>query len=127
MDLTSSEMPCKIRKRRFPTTSSSSFANNTLAQLFAENTDSPRNEKCDDKLDRSFEEEDDDKQDVLPKLGSENRLQKSSMNVDRSRNIRVSPHRVSVPEVCLHFNKKTNEVNKRLDRHFYRNKSESYS
>ncbi|KAK1418886.1 hypothetical protein QVD17_28036 [Tagetes erecta] len=103
MDLTNSDMPCKIRKRRFPTTSSSSFPHNSLAQLFAEKIDSPGNEKCGDKLDRSYCEEDEAVAIIVPKSGSDNRLndvfQKSSTNVDRSRNNRISPNRVSVPEV----------------------------
>ncbi|XP_076924417.1 uncharacterized protein LOC143586842 [Bidens hawaiensis] len=75
MDIRASDMPSKIRKRRFPTTSSSSFANNTLAQYSGEKTDSPRNEKCVN-------------------------LEKSSTNVDRSRNkTGSSPGKVSVPEV----------------------------
>nr|XP_043628363.1 uncharacterized protein LOC122599840 [Erigeron canadensis] len=49
MEIGNIEMPIsKLRKRRFPTASSSSFANiNNLSHYLVENnTDSPRNEKC---------------------------------------------------------------------------------
>lgn len=78
-------MPSKIRKRRFPTGSSSSFANNSLAQFLVEKSGSP--EKCE-------------------KPGGDDRvvevLDRLSMNVGRSRNMnRSSPSRGLANEVCL--------------------------
>ncbi|KAI3700516.1 hypothetical protein L2E82_45147 [Cichorium intybus] len=90
------EMPCKIRKRRFPTTSSSSFANNKLSQFLVEKTGSPENEKC---INRSTCKPDEPGIMTLQKSGSDYRVnemyEKSITNVDRSRN----PSRVSAPEV----------------------------
>ncbi|KAI7742907.1 hypothetical protein M8C21_031332, partial [Ambrosia artemisiifolia] len=68
------ETPCKIRKRRFPTTSSSSFANNSFAQFLLEKTDLNENEKCVDQLDRSFRDEKEPDKVVLPKLGIDDRV-----------------------------------------------------
>ncbi|KAK9068149.1 hypothetical protein SSX86_012260 [Deinandra increscens subsp. villosa] len=106
MDIRSSEMPSKIRKRRFPTASSSSFANNNLAQFLVE-MDLPRNDKCVDKLDRSFFGERESDTMALPKSGSDNRvnddvIRKSSSNVDRVRSKSRSSHGlVNVTQVSL--------------------------
>lgn len=83
MEIRNIEMPSKIRKRRFPTGSSSSFANNSLAQFFVEKSGSP--EKCE-------------------KPGGDDRvvevLDGLSMNVGRSRNMsRSSPSRGLANEV----------------------------
>ncbi|GKE74639.1 hypothetical protein Tco_1536680, partial [Tanacetum coccineum] len=81
MEIRNMEMPCKIRKRRFPTTgSSSSFANNSLAdQFLVEKSGSPG--KCE-------------------KPGGDDRVVEVSMNVGRSRNMsRSSPSRGLANEV----------------------------
>ncbi|MFS7926197.1 putative protein BRANCHLESS TRICHOME [Helianthus anomalus] len=67
MDIRTSETPCKIRKRRFRTASSSSFANNSLAQFLVEKTDLSRNEKCVDQLEPETTV-------VLPKSGSDDQV-----------------------------------------------------
>ncbi|KAJ0851177.1 hypothetical protein HanPSC8_Chr13g0589241 [Helianthus annuus] len=67
MDIRTSETPCKIRKRRFRTASSSSFANNNLAQFLVEKTDLSRNEKCVDQLEPETTV-------VLPKSGSDGQV-----------------------------------------------------
>lgn len=106
METGNGEMPCKIRKRRFPTGSSSSFANNNLSQFLVEKSDdSLRNEKCSNGLDRSSCKEKELVTIALRKQG-EDRVnevfEKSIGNVDRSRNkSRSSPGRVSTPEVCF--------------------------
>ncbi|XP_024995846.1 uncharacterized protein F23F12.8-like [Cynara cardunculus var. scolymus] len=107
MESRNSEMPCKIRKRRFPTASSSSFANNNISQFLVEKTrsDSPRNEKCINMLDRSkCKEEESATTMTVKKSDTDNRvnkvIDKSITNVDRSRNkSRTSSGRVATPEI----------------------------
>ncbi|KAJ0609824.1 hypothetical protein HanPSC8_Chr03g0131921 [Helianthus annuus] len=88
----SSEMPCKIRKRRLTTSTRSRFVMGKADLM-------QRNEKCVDKLDPSDceeEEEEDTGMLALKKSGSDQVVEKSIMNVvDRSRN----KSRVCVPEV----------------------------
>ncbi|KAJ0775595.1 hypothetical protein HanOQP8_Chr03g0124571 [Helianthus annuus] len=91
----SSEMPCKIRKRRLATSSRSRFVMGKADLM-------QRNEKCVDKLDPSDCEEEEEEEDTgmlaLKKSGSDQVVEKSIMNVvDRSRN----KSRVCVPEVCF--------------------------
>ncbi|CAI9277644.1 unnamed protein product [Lactuca saligna] len=104
MENSNPEIPCKIRKRRFPTTSSSSFVNSNMSQLLIEQTDSLQNEKCMNRLDRSTFQTDEQGIMTLQKSGADNRVhemyEKSIVNLDRSRNkSRESPCRDSAPEV----------------------------
>lgn len=103
METTNSEMPCKIRKRRLPTASSSSFAHNCLAQLFMDNTDSPpHNEKCANKSNCK----EDEPAVRLPKSGTENEMvEKSVPNVERSQNKSCSP-----PEVRFGLYVKSSDI-----------------
>ncbi|KAL8196067.1 hypothetical protein R6Q57_025067 [Mikania cordata] len=105
MEIKNSEMPCKIRKRRFPTVSSSSFANNSLSQFLMDRTDSPPHSgKCVDKSDQMAGEEEGPVMVALRKSGIDDRVnevvEKSIASAERSRNkSRGSPGRVCVPEV----------------------------
>ncbi|KVH91455.1 hypothetical protein Ccrd_006524 [Cynara cardunculus var. scolymus] len=124
MESRNSEMPCKIRKRRFPTASSSSFANNNISQFLVEKTrsDSPRNEKCINMLDRSkCKEEESATTMTVKKSDTDNRvnkvIDKSITNVDRSRNkSRTSSGRVATPEVRLQARSRSDEVMKKKRR-----------
>ncbi|KAI3692787.1 hypothetical protein L6452_32610 [Arctium lappa] len=100
MESRNSEMPCKIRKRRFPTASSSSFTNDNISQLLVGKTPShsPGNEKCFNMLDRSNCKE----QELEADHNRVNKviIDKSITNVDRSRNkSRTSSGRLPAPEV----------------------------
>ncbi|KAK1430445.1 hypothetical protein QVD17_13171 [Tagetes erecta] len=93
MKTTNSEMPCKVRKRRLSTASSSSFAHTSLAQLFMDKIDSPpHNEKCTNKSNC----EEDETTMTLPKSGSDNLVnevvEKSVTNFERSRDKSCSSH-----------------------------------